>query len=298
MFLKRKKEASEPKKTKTKKSKRSRVSKSILYGGWAVLIFSVGLGVYNNFTAVSTHTVHEKEIVKEQLTDTTGLQAYAKDFARLYFTISPTSKDQQIQKEALEKYLAENLSFSNSTYKELKEKVTVKDVEVWQIKAVKNHKNVYSVMLKLLLATGKHAYTRSYSINVYCKDNQFTVVKLPTLATLPNKASIEPEKTQTATTVEATTVVAVEGFLDTFFSVYPKAEEKELIYYGKNLQPVMNNLTFLELNNAQMNESKQQVEVNCVVTYRDNDTKLLLEMPYHLILEKVSDGKFAIKELQ
>lgn len=86
--------------------------------------------------------------------------------------------------------------------------------------------------------------------------------------------------------------------MDTFFSVYPKAEEKELIYYGKNLQPVKNNLTFLELNNAQMNESKQQVEVNCVVTYRDNDTKLLLEMPYHLILEKVSDGKFAIKELQ
>lgn len=298
MRLKRKKRLKEQKPPKKKKTGRSRVPRIILIGGWSLLIFSVGFGVYNNLTAVSTHTVHEKEVIKEQLVDTTGLQSYAKGFAKTYFTVSPTSKDQQEQREALEGYLSENLSYSSSLYKEVKEKVSVKDVEIWGITAVPNEKNVYSVLLKLTLEAGKKSYERAYSVNIYVKDNQFSVVKLPILATLPSKASVEVAQQMTTTNVEATTREAVEGFLETFFGVYPKADEKELIYYGKELQPIKDNLTFLEITNAQMAENKQTVDVTCTVVYRDNDTKLTFEMPYQLTLEKVSDGKFSIKELR
>lgn len=298
MRLKRKKRLKEPKQQKKKKTGRSRVPRIILIGGWSLLIFSIGFGVYNNLTAVSTHTVHEKELIKEQLIDTTGLQSYAKDFAKTYFTVSPASKDQQEQREALEGYLSENLSYSSSLYKEIKEKVSVKDVEIWNITAVPNEKNVYSVLLKLTLEANKKTYERAYSVNIYVKNNQFSVVKLPILATLPSKADVEVAQQLTTTTIEATTREAVEGFLETFFSVYPKADEKELIYYGKKLQPIKNNLTFLEITNAQMSENKNTVDVTCTVIYKDNDTKLTFEMPYQLILEKVTDGKFSIKELR
>lgn len=298
MRLKRKKRQKEQKPPKQKKTGRSRVPRVILIGGWSLLVFSVGFGVYNNFSAVSTHTVHEREVIKEQLIDTTGLQSYAKGFARTYFTVSPTSKDQQKQRDDLEKYLSEKVSYSSSLYKEVKEKVTVKDVEIWSISEVKNEKNVYSVLLKLTLETNKKTFERAYSVNIYVKDNQFAVVKLPILATLPSKADVEVAQQITTTNVDATTRESAEGFLETFFGVYPKADEKELIYYGKKLQPIKDNLTFLEISNVQMAETKENVEVSCIVIYKDNDTKLTFEMPYQLTLEKLADKKFAIKELR
>ncbi|EHQ8837449.1 TPA: conjugal transfer protein [Enterococcus faecalis] len=286
------------KKKKRKITRVSRVSRGIVYSGWGILLFSIGFGVYNNVTAVSTHTVHEREVVKEQLKDTTGLQSYAKNFAKLYFTVSPTSNDQQKRREALDSYLAENVAVSTALYKEVKEKVTVDSVEVWKVKPVKNEKNIYSVLLKVGLTMGKKSVTRAYSVDIYVKDNLFAVVKLPTLATLPSKAVIEETPVEQGNSIDATTREAVEGFLDTFFSVYPKADEKELIYYGKNLTPVESNLTFLEITNSQISEDKNGIYVRCIVTYRDNDTKLLLEMPYKLTLEKVSNEKFAIKEIR
>lgn len=298
MFFRRDKKNKVEKLQKKKKTGRSRVPRIILIGGWSILIFSVSFGVYNNLTAVSTHTVHEKEVIKEQLIDTSGLQSYAKGFATTYFTVSPTSNDQQVQREALEGYLSENISYSSSLYKEVKEKVSVKHVEIWGITAVPNEKNVYSILLKLTLEAGKESYERAYSVNIYAKNTQFSVVKLPILATLPSKASVEVAQQMTTTNVEATTREAVEGFLETFFGVYPKADEKELIYYGKKLQPIKDNLTFLEITNTQMSENKQTVDVTCTVVYKDNDTKLTFEMPYQLTLEKVSDGKFSIKELR
>lgn len=34
---------------------------------WAVLLASTSFGVYKNFTAIDTHTVHEKEIIQLRL---------------------------------------------------------------------------------------------------------------------------------------------------------------------------------------------------------------------------------------
>lgn len=299
MWRKRKKKIDGEKAFKKKRMRgQSRVSRMIFVGGWSLLVFSVGFGVYNNLTAISTHTVHEKQVIKEQLIDTTGLQSFSKKFADIYFTVSPTSKDQQEQREKLMDYLAENLTYPTSIYKDVKDKVSVKDIEVWGITAVPSGKNVYSVLLKVMLETGKNTYERAYSVDVYSKDNQFSVVKLPILATLPSKASVEIAQRMTTNNVEATTREAVEGFLETFFAVYPKADDKELIYYGKELQPIKDNLTFLEITNAQMAENKKTVEVTCTVVYKDNDTKLTFEMPYRLALEKLADGKFSIKELR
>ncbi|MGL9970961.1 conjugal transfer protein [Enterococcus sp. DIV1420a] len=283
------------KSAKLKKNRQSRVPRVILYGGWLLLVFSVCFGVYNNLTVVSTHTVHEKEVIKEQLIDTTGLQSYVKGFATTYFTVSPTSNEQQKQKEALSYYLSDTVS--PSIYKEVKEKVTAEDVEILQIIENKNEKNRYSVLFKLLLKTTNDAFMRAYSVDVYAHNNQFLIVKLPILASMPNKALLEIAKPAMSSSIDATTRETVEGFLTTFFTVYPKADEKELIYYGKQIQPIHENLTFLEITNPQMTETKEQVEVTCTVVYKDNETKLLLEMPYQLSLEKLADKKFAIKEL-
>ena len=41
---------------------------------WAVLLASTSFGVYKNFTAIDTHTVHGKEIIQLRLNDTNGIE--------------------------------------------------------------------------------------------------------------------------------------------------------------------------------------------------------------------------------
>ena len=43
---------------------------------WAVLLASTSFGVYKNFTAIDTHTVHEKEIIQLRSVSYTHLDVY------------------------------------------------------------------------------------------------------------------------------------------------------------------------------------------------------------------------------
>ena len=59
---------------------------------WAVLLASTSFGVYKNFTAIDTHTVHEKEIIQLRLNDTNGIENFVKNFAKAYYSWD-TSKE-------------------------------------------------------------------------------------------------------------------------------------------------------------------------------------------------------------
>ena len=62
MFKKKEKTEKAPKNKKVRTMKVGTHKKSVLLL-WAVLLASTSFGVYKNFTAIDTHTVHEKEII-------------------------------------------------------------------------------------------------------------------------------------------------------------------------------------------------------------------------------------------
>ena len=73
MFKKKEKTMKEPKEKKVRTMKVGTHKKSVLLL-WAVLLASTSFGVYKNFTAIDTHTVHEKEIIQLKLNDTNGIE--------------------------------------------------------------------------------------------------------------------------------------------------------------------------------------------------------------------------------
>lgn len=43
---------------------------------WCILILSVVFGIYKNFTAIDKHTVHEKKVIQEKMTDTNAVENF------------------------------------------------------------------------------------------------------------------------------------------------------------------------------------------------------------------------------
>lgn len=91
MFKKKEKTEKAPKNKKVRTMKVGTHKKSVLLL-WAVLLASTSFGVYKNFTAIDTHTVHEKEIIQLKLNDTNGIENFVKNFAKAYYTWD-TSKE-------------------------------------------------------------------------------------------------------------------------------------------------------------------------------------------------------------
>ena len=53
---------------------------------WLLFICGFVFAVYKNFTAIDTHTVHEKEIVERRVEDTSGVEAFVRNFTKTYYS--------------------------------------------------------------------------------------------------------------------------------------------------------------------------------------------------------------------
>ncbi|WP_309245552.1 conjugal transfer protein [Virgibacillus proomii] len=77
-------------------------------------------------------------------------------------------------------------------------------------------------------------------------------------------------------------------FLETFFTFYPTATNKELAYYVKdNALPLINQAyVFSELINPVFPEQDNQIKIWVTVKYLNETTKATQLSQYELILEK------------
>ena len=102
------------KKEKQQKSKKLRVytvnsRKPAVIAMWLLFVCGFAFAVYKNFTAIDTHTVHEKEIVERRVEDTSGVEVFVRNFAKTYYSWS-NNKDSVAQRtDALTGYLTEDL---------------------------------------------------------------------------------------------------------------------------------------------------------------------------------------------
>ena len=138
MLFKKKDKESKPKKEKKVPVMKVGTHKKTVIALWLVLIASVTLGVYKNFTAIDMHTVHEKEIIQLRLNDTNGIENFVKNFAKAYYSWDTSKEAIEARTTEISKYLTKELQDLNADTirTDIPTSATVTNVLVWNVSSL------------------------------------------------------------------------------------------------------------------------------------------------------------------
>lgn len=263
---------------------------------WIILISSVIFGVYKNFTAIDKHTVHEKEVIQEKVTDTNAVENFVLSYAEVYFTWKPDKETLDERLEQLKDYTTEELQkvSEESIQEDIPTISSVEEAKIWEIEKTskKEYRVVFSVTQKIREGKKKESYQSFYETRVH-KDASGSMVILqnPTICGAYEKSGYSEKTVTNDGSVDSNEQMEIEEFLVTFFRLYPTADEKELSYYikGDTLKPIRQEsgvyvLSEVELVSAVKEKKNVKVQVN--VKYLDQETKLIQISQYDLLLEK------------
>lgn len=261
---------------------------------WGLLIVSLCFGVYKNFTAVNVHTVHEKEVIKEELVDTNAIENFVKNFAETYYTWNNDKESIETRASAIGDYLTDELKAldSETIRSDVPTSSAVEDVQIWNVKqkSDQNYDVVYSVTQLITEGEDKSTCKNFYNVTVYEDETgNLVIIKNPTICAAVEKSSYKPESISSDGTVSAAETEEITEFLETFFKLYPTVSEKELAYYVKDgaMKPVSNDsYVFSELANPIYSKDGNQVRATVTVKYLDQVTKATQISQFDLTLQK------------
>ncbi|WP_039656502.1 conjugal transfer protein [Clostridium tyrobutyricum] len=283
-------------KSKTKKIKVYKVNthKKAVIALWMLLIASFCFAVYKNFTAINIKTVHETKIIDKEIIDTHKIENFVKNFAKDYYTWQPSQASIDSRNEAIKKYLTDELQTLNvdTIRRDIPTSSAVQNVEIWSVKqdGEKQFKVIFTVDLAITEGESKKDIQSSYEVLVYVDDSSgnMVIIKNPTICSIPSKSSYQPKAKESDGTVDAATTGEINGFLKTFFKLYPTATEKELSYYVKDnaLKPIGKDYVFAELLNPIYTKKGNQIEVSVSVKYIDQQTKATQISQFDLTIKK------------
>jgi len=292
VFKKKEKQTLEtkPKKTKVRTVGTRKKTVTIL---WIILIGSLVFAIYKNFTAIDQHTVHEREIIETSILDTNAIESFTKNFVQDYYTWQNEKDSIEQRTEKINDYLTEDLQALNTDTirDDIPTSSSVSNINIWSVSPENDNTYavVYSVDQKITEDKNSERVQSTYRILLH-QDNtgNLVITQNPTLWSIPNKSDYEPQQLESNGTVDSDTVQEVTEFLETFFSFYPTATDKELAYYVKDYAlPLINQAhVFSELINPVFQEKENQIKVWVTVKYLDETTKAIQFSQYELTLEK------------
>lgn len=265
---------------------------------WVLLVISIILGIYNNFTSVDTVTVEKETVIEEKLKDTNALESYVKDFAGVYHAWENTDREISKREKTLEKYLPETLQLMDHGMitTDCPTAVEVESVDIWSVKDLTDTEYEVTYCVKQRISEGEQTTEQSnvYQIAVRRDENgKMLVVKNPTAYALPGKSSYEVKAKETDGSIDLKTQTQIEDFLNTFFKLYPQASAKELVYYVKDgvLPAIGKNYVYDGLAGKAYYMEGDQTKAEVYVKYLDQDLKITQVMQYKLTLEKGDNWK-------
>ena len=292
MFKKKEKTEKAPKNKKVRTMKVGTHKKSVLLL-WAVLLASTSFGVYKNFTAIDTHTVHEKEIIQLRLNDTNAIENFVKNFAKVYYSWEQSDKSIDNRMESLKGYLTDELQALNvdTVRKDIPVSSSVRGFQIWTVEPTGDNEFNVTYSVDQLITEGENTKTvhSAYIVSVYVDGSgNMVLVKNPTITNIPKKSSYKPKAIESEGTVDSITTNEINEFLTTFFKLYPTATASELSYYVNDgiLKPIGKEYIFQELVNPIHNRKDNQVTVSLTVEYIDQQTKATQVSQFDLVLEK------------
>ena len=185
MFKKKEKTEKAPKNKKVRTMKVGTHKKSVLLL-WAVLLASTSFGVYKNFTAIDTHTVHEKEIIQLRLNDTNGIENFVKNFAKAYYSWDTSKEAIEARTTEISKYLTKELQDLNADTirTDIPTSATVTNVLVWNVEqsGTNDFTVAYEVDQQVKEGEQTQEVTENYTVTVHVdKDGAMVITQNPTL---------------------------------------------------------------------------------------------------------------------
>ena len=186
MFKKKEKTEKAPKNKKVRTMKVGTHKKSVLLL-WVVLLASTSFGVYKNFTAIDTHTIHEKEIIQLRLNDTNGIENFVKNFAKAYYSWDTSKEAIEARTTEISKYLTKELQDLNADTirTDIPTSATVTNVLVWNVEqsGTDDFTVAYEVDQQVKEGEQTQAVTENYTVTVHVdKDGAMVITQNPTLA--------------------------------------------------------------------------------------------------------------------
>lgn len=288
------------KKEKTKKQPKEKkvpvmkigTHKKTVIALWLVLIGSVSFGVYKNFTAIDMHTVHEKEIIQQELVDTNGIENFVKDFTSDYYSWSNTKESIEQRTTAINQYMTKELQDLNvdTVRIDIPTSALVNDIQVWNVTQAGSNEFevVYEIDQTIKEGDQTKDTTAFYMVKVHADSDGFIITQNPTLTSTMKKSSYEPKAKEADASIDAVITQDATAFLETFFKLYPNATEKELAYYvrGNVLPQISGDYLFSELINPTFTKDGDNLQVRVSVKYIDQQSKATQLSQYELTLLK------------
>lgn len=291
------------KQSKKRKIRTVGTHKKIVLVLWVVLIGSLVFAIYKNFTAIDQHTVHEKEVIENNIENTNAIESFTKNFVKDYYTWENEKESIEQREEKISEYLTEDLQALNTdtVRDDIPTSSSVSDVDIWSVSSESDNTYavVYSVNQKIKEDKDSEWNHAIYRILLHQDDTgDMVITQNPTLWSLPKKSPHEPEQPESNGTVDSDTEKEVTEFLETFFSFYPTATDKELAYYVKNeaLPVIEMDYTFSELSNPAFQTVDHHIKVWVTVKYIDETTKTTQFSQYILTLKKDSNWVIVASE--
>ncbi|MEI3614615.1 conjugal transfer protein [Pseudogracilibacillus sp. SO30301A] len=225
--------------------------------------------------------------------DTNAIESFTKNFVKDYYTWQNEKESIEQRTEKINNYLTEDLQALNidTVRDDIPTSSSVTNIDIWSVSLENNttYSVVYAVDQKITEDKNSERVRTSYRILLH-QDNvgNLVITQNPTLWSIPNKSDYKSQQPENNGTVDSDTVQEVTEFLETFFSLYPTATDKELAYYVKDhALPLINQThVFSELINPVFQEKENQIKVWVTVKYLDETTKATQLSQYELILEK------------
>ena len=266
---------------------------------WLMFICGFTFAVYKNFTAIDTHTVHEKEIVEWRVEDTSGVEAFVRNFAKTYYSWSGNKDSVAQRTDALTGYLTEDLQrlTADTVRSDVAVSSSVQDVQIWSVEQ-NGSENDFAIVFTVAqtISDGKKKDTVSsvYKTAVHKDENgDMVITQAPTITGKPAKSAYTPKAAEPDGTVSAADSEDITDFLITFFTLYPTATEKELSYYvsGDSMPPVKcADYTFSQLKSTVLNKNGDTVTATVAVEYLDSVTQMTQISQFELVLKLVDEN--------
>lgn len=296
--IERKEKPEKSKKQKKIPTIRVGTHKKLTIALWVLLIGSVSFGVYKNFTAIDIHTVHEKEIIEQQVVDTNSIESFVESFAKEYFAWQQSQDSIDKRNEHLKAYLTDDLQQLNvdMVRMDIPTTATIRAIQIWNVSQVDDNTFyvLFSVEQQITENDDKENVESTYTVTVYVDEaGDMVIIKNPTMDSKPEKSDYQPKQIESDGTVDVTMAEEINDFLETFFKLYPSATEKELSYYISNqaLSPISKNYVFSELMNPVYIMKDNQVMISVTVKYLDQETKVTHYSQFELTLQKQDNWK-------
>lgn len=293
-------EQKKPEKIKKIRVYKANGQKPVVIVLWVVFALGFTFAVYKNFTAIDTHTVHEKEVIEYRIMDTNGIERFVNNFAHTYYAWQNTAESIDARKAKLANYMTEDLQHLNNETlrKDIPVSSAVNSVDIWSVSqaATSEYDVVYTVSQQIS-GNGKNENVVSvYETTVHIDSNgNMVIVKNPTISNKPATSDYVPKAAEPMGAVSAVENKEVTEFLTTFFTLYPAATQSELSYYVSNnaLPVVGKEYVFSKLVNPIYQKTDETIKAILGVEYLDMRTNMMQISQFEVTLSK-ADGNWKI----